>query len=162
MKPPMTQTQTDNTQVTEFRAWVAAQLAGDETFGEPRVDDRPDGSTLSTRWPIGESLFLEVTVRPHIPQVRIGVVTDDRWKSEELEQSVEDSGDTMEEFLELGFDEAGLEWEEPPVEHYRDQGKWFSFMTPLEIASVSQLGDSSVRDKVMRMIRGYCMSYGRL
>lgn len=158
----MTQTQINTTQVTQFREWVAAQLAGDETFGDPMVEDRPDGSTLTTRWPIGESLYLEVTVRPHLPQVRVGLVTDDRWKSEELEQGVEDSGDSMEEFLELGFDEAGLEWEEPPVEHYRDQGKWFSFMTPVDLERVSQLGDESIRDKVMKMIRGYCLSYGKL
>lgn len=158
----MAQTQIDSTQVSQFREWVAERLKDDETFGEPQADDRADGSTLTTRWPISESLYLEVTVRPHIPQVRIGVVTDDRWKSEELEQSVEDSGDSMEEFLELGFDEAGLEWEEPPVEHYRDQGKWFSFMTPLDLDRVSQLGDQSVRDKVMKMIHGYCHSYGKL
>jgi hypothetical protein len=107
-------------------------------------------------------LYVQVSLRPLIPQIRIGVVTDDRWKSEEIEQAVQDSGDTMDEFLELGLSDAGLDWEAPPVEHYRDQGKWFSFITPLEIDTIEKLADDAVREKVIQVIKGYSLSYGKL
>lgn len=156
----LTEPQTQLTQ--SFRQWLRKELESDNLFGAPQDDDREDGSTLTTRWPIADDLFIQVSLRPMIPQIRVGVVTDDRWKSEEIEQGVQDSGDTMDEFLELGFADAGLDWEEPPVEHYRDQGKWFSFITPLEIDAIEQLEDGKVREKVMQMIKGYCLSYGKL
>jgi len=148
--------------VAAFRDWLTEQLAVNERMGPAQTDDRDDGSTLTTRWPIGENLFMQVTLRPLIPQVRVGIVTDDRWKSEEIEQGVQDSGDTMEEFLELGFSDAGLDWDEPPVEHYREQGKWYSFITPVELASLDELAAQKLRDKVLRMINGYLISYGTL
>jgi hypothetical protein len=94
-----------------------------------------------------------------LPQLRAGILTDDRWKSEDLEQAVEDTGDTMEEFVEMGFDEAGLDWKEPPVEHYRDQGKYFYFATPLDLPTLAQLGDAAVFDKVRRMFEGYYRAF---
>lgn len=146
----------------EFREWLTAKIAEDDRFGVDDDDDRDDGSTLTTRWSITDELYIQVSIRPLIPQLRVGVVTDDRWKSEEIEQGVQDSGDTMDEFLELGFADAGLDWDEPPVEHYRDQGKWFSFITPLELDRLEMLADNATRDKVLKMIDGYCRSYGEM
>lgn len=145
-----------------FREWLDTALADDARFGPPQTEDRPDGSTLTTRRPVTDDLHLLVALRPMIPQVRVGIVTDDRWKSEEIEQAVQDSGDTMNEFLELGLADAGLDWEEPPVEHYRDQGRWFSFVTPLEIDTIEALDDPAFREKVLKVINGYCLSYGKL
>lgn len=74
---------------------------------------------------------------------------------QELEERIEETGDTMPEFLELGFDEAGLDWREPQVEHYRDQGKYFCFATPLELKSVRDLDSTEVRERVRAMFEGY-------
>jgi hypothetical protein len=160
----MTLTDMQQKQAIAFRAEVDARLADDSRLADPQRDDRPDGSTLTSRYPVrdNEHVYLEVTVRPLIPQVRIGIVTDDRWKSEEIEEGIESSGDTMEEYLEVAFAEAGLDWEEPPVEHYRGDGKWFSFVTPLELTSLDDLAGEAVRAKVMQMIAGYLDSYGKL
>jgi hypothetical protein len=148
--------------IVEFRTWVELQLAADDRFGELERFDREDGSTLTVRWPVGEILQLEVTLRPLIPQVRVGIVTEDRWKSEEIEQAIEDSGDSMSEYLEIALAEAGLDWQGPPVEHYRDQGRWFSFITPIELAHIEDLADERVRSKVMQLVNGYVNSYGAL
>jgi len=158
----MTLTDTQARLCAEFREWLYAKLADDDRFGVDDDDDHQDGSTLTTRWSISDELCIQVSLRPLIPQVRVGVVTDDRWKSEEIEQAVQDSGDTMEEFLELGFEDAGLDWDEPPVEHYRDKGKWFSFITPLELDRLEMLADDATRNKVLKMIDGYCRSYGEM
>lgn len=149
-------------QVADFRNWLEGRLAGDERLGPPLRDDHEDGSTLTTRHRLGEDLYLEVALRPLIPQVRVGIVTDNRWKSEELEDAVESSGDTMAEFLEVAFAEAGLDWENPPVEHYRDQGRWFTFITPLALDDLQELADDALRAKTLQMIAGYLASYGRL
>jgi hypothetical protein len=124
-------------------------------FGQATRDDRADDSTLASRFAVGERLWLEMCVRPLIPQLRAGIVTDDRWRNEDLEDKIEESGDTMSEFVELGFEEAGLEWRNPPVEHYRDQGKYFCFATAFELKALSDLSQDAVLDKVSRMFEGY-------
>ena len=157
---PITEAQVK--QVADFRAWVEQRLDREGRFGAPCWADREDGSTLTTRWPIGETLYLEVTLRPMLPQVRVGIVTDDRWKSEEIEQAIQDSGDSMVEFLEVALSEVGLDWEDPPVEHYRHEGVWYSFMTPIDLTSLDELHDDATHNKIMLLIDGYANSYGKL
>lgn len=149
----------DRELIARFRDRFEAQYRNDERFFGVQRYDRPDESTLATRFEVGPNLWLELTVRPFLPQARAGILTDDRWKSEDLEQAIEDTGDTMEEFVEMGFDEAGLAWKEPPVEHYRDQGKHFYFATPLELEKIGQLGEEAAFDKLRRMFEGYYRAF---
>lgn len=150
----------DRKTITDFRSAFERGRAGDERYGPVSRDDRPDESVLSSRFSVMDQLWLDLTVRPFIPQIRVGIVTDDRWKNEELEERIEETGDTMPEFLELGFDEAGLDWREPPVEHFRDQGKYFCFATPLEIASIADLAKPELIERVQRMFEGYYQAFG--
>jgi hypothetical protein len=124
--------------------------------------DRPDGSTLALRWPSAANprVWFEVALRPLIPQVRAGVLTDDRWKSEDLETRIEESGDSMSEFVELGFEEAGLSWLNPPVEHYREETKYFYFATAFEPPRLEALADPAVRTKARQMLAGYLHAFG--
>ena len=148
-----------NATIEPFRTWLESAVEASTRFGEPVRVDREDGATLATRWPAGRDLFYEVALRPRLPQVRVGVLTDDRFKSEDFEQLIEDSGDTMQEFVELGFETAGLEWTEPPVEHYREQQRYFYFATPLDLQSLDQLADDQVREKVRLMLEGYYLAF---
>jgi hypothetical protein len=146
--------------VEAFREYIKDAVAGDERYGDAERDDREDESTLATRFRAGGSCWLEVAVRPFVPQVRVGLLTDDRWASEEIEQGIQDSGETMEEFVGLGFAEAGLDWDEPPVEHYREGGKYFYFATPLVVDELSDLDRDEQRNKVLRMLEGYLIAFG--
>lgn len=149
----------DRQLVNRFRDHFEAGLAGDPRFGPASREDREDESTLTSRFPVAPSLWLEMVVRPFLPQLRVGIVTDDRWRNEDLEDKIEESGDTMSEFVELGFEEAGLEWTDPPVEHYRDQGRYFCFSTGLELERLSDLDKPAVLDKVRLMFEGYYCAF---
>ena len=155
---PLTDEQRD--QIAAFRTYIADTVGTDDRYGEATRCDREDESTLGMRFDVGASCWFEVSIRPSIPQIRVGFLTDDRWRSEEVEQAIQDSGDTMEEFVEIGFDEAGLNWEEPPVEHYRDSGKYFYFATPLPLEDLDDLEQEAVRNKVIRMLEGYLIAFG--
>ena len=144
-----------------FRRWLVEMLAGEADFRNHQTYDREDESTLADRWAVGESVWIEAAIRPLLPQIRVGLFTDDRWKSEELEQKIEESGDTMEEFVGFGFDDAGLDWEEPPVEHYRTGTKHFYFATPVDIESLDVLADAELRATVIQMVRGYRQAFGK-
>lgn len=149
----------DRERIRRFREQFEARYSADPRFGPPLRDDRADESTLASRFPVAPRLWVEMCVRPFIPQLRAGIVTDDRWLSEDLEQTIEDSGDTMSEFVELGFEEAGLTWSGPPVEHYRDQGRYFYFATGLELKSLADLDDPAVQDRIRRMFEGYYLAF---
>lgn len=141
--------------VRAFRDHIESQWADDARFRGAARADREDESTLSTRWQATDHVWFEVAIRPLVPQVRVGILTDDRWKSEDWEEKIQESGDTMSEFVEMGFHEAGLEWPEPPVEHYRAELKFFYFATPLELERLEQLDDADIRERVKRMLEGY-------
>lgn len=157
--PAMPVTEADRRTLADFRDWIEAAMHSEPGFDAPSRHDREDGSTLATRWAAGSHLWLELAIRPLLPQVRVGVLTDDRWKSEELEQMIEDSGDSMNEFVEQGFSDCGLDWTEPPVEHYRDQGRYFYFATPLDLGSLEELNTDAVRQKARRMLLGYASAF---
>lgn len=145
--------------VREFRDAFERRYDGDPRFRSVTREDRPDGSTLSTRFEVAPSLWLEMALRPEIPQLRAGLLTDDRWKNEDLEDAIEETGDTMSEFIELGFDEAGLEWPHPPVEHYRDQGKYFCFSTAFELGGLADLRSPATASKLVGMFEGYYAAF---
>lgn len=156
----MSTTEQQSAIVDAFRSFVEDTCAHDDRYGAAERHDRKDGSTLATRLAAGESCWFEVAVRPLIPQVRVGFVTDDRWKSEEIEQAIQDSGDTMEEFVGIAFEEAGLDWDEPPVEHYREAGQFFYFATPLDLEHLADLDEERIRNKTLRMLEGYLIAFG--
>lgn len=146
--------------IASFREYIEHAVATDDRYGRAARHDREDESTLATQFAAAPSCWFEVALRPFIPQIRVGFLTDDRWKSEEIEQAIQDSGDSMEEFVELGFEEAGLDWEEPTVEHYRDGGKYFYFATPLTLDDLEDLDQEEVRNKALKMLEGYLLAFG--
>ncbi len=153
-------TQQDRDRIESFRTFIADSVAADDRYGPASPNDREDASTLATRFNAGPSCWFEVAVRPFIPQVRVGFLTDDRWKSEELEQAIQDSGDTMQEFVGIAMEDAGLSWPEPPVEHYREGGQFFYFATPLAIEELRDLDSDEARNKTLRMLEGYLIAFG--
>jgi len=156
----MTLSNADLDRIEAFRTFIEDSVSADERYGAAARHDREDGSTVATRFSAGPTCWFEVAVRPLIPQVRVGFLTDDRWKSEETEQAIQDSGDNMHEFVEIGFEEAGLEWPNPPVERYREGGKYFYFATPLTIDDLTDLDQETVRNKTLRMLEGYLIAFG--
>lgn len=150
----MALTDGDRKLIAAFRDAFERKYAADPRFSGVVREDRPDETYLTSRFAVADRVWLEMTIRPLIPQVRAGVVTDDRWRNEDLEERIEETGDTMSEFVELGFDEAGLEWPDPPVEHFREAGKYFCFLTPFEIDSLAEL-NGAAGERLTRVFEGY-------
>ena len=145
----------DQKVIEAFREWLENSLSAEDGIGAIERHDHPDGSTLATRFELAAHVWLELAIRPVALQLQASILTDDRWLSEEMETAIEDSGDTMGEFVEMGFDEQGLDWEDPPVLHYRDASKCFYFSTPRDIESLGVLAEESVRIRSRQMVLGY-------
>ncbi len=151
----------DDQRLQKFRDAFEARFAGDARFRRVLRQDREDRSTLLSHFEVADQLWMELMIRPFVPQLRAGVVTTDRWRNEDLEERIEESGDTMEEFVEMGFEEAGLEWIEPPVQHRREDGTRFCFATALDLSSPAELETPAVFDKIVRMFEGYYHAFRR-
>ncbi len=145
----------DQAVIETYREWLEESILAEDGIGALERRDHPDGSTLATRFEVGAHVWVELAIRPIALQLQASILTDDRWFSEEMETAIEDSGDTMGEFVEMGFDEQGLDWEDPPVSHYRDAAKCFYFSTPWDIQSLDALAGESVRTRSRQMVLGY-------
>ena len=156
----MSLTEDDRANIEAFRSFIEDSVGMDERYGESSRVDRNDESTLATRFEAATGCWFEFALRPTVPQIRVGFLTNDRWKSEEIEQAIQDSGDTMGEFVGVGMKEAGLDWDEPPIEHYREAGEFFYFATPLPIDELQDLERDETRNKVLRMLEGYLIAFG--
>lgn len=156
----MSLSEPDLASITDFRDYLEGITEGDDRYGSAERVDKEDLSTLATRFSIGENCWLELAIHPLLPQVRVGIVTGDRWVNEQMEQAIEDSGDSMSEFVEGGFAEVGLNWPDPPVEHYREDGTDFHFATPLALQDLMDLDDDALRTKIIRMLEAYLMVFG--
>ncbi len=150
----------DSERADAFLTYIEDTNAADERYGVPQRNQRDDGTTVATWFEAGPSCWFEVAVRPQIPQVRVAFLTDDRETSEELEQIIEDSDHTMEEFVGAGLKEAGLRWSDPPVEHYCDDGKYFYFANPLDLEDPGDLDEDATRNKTLRMLEGFLIAFG--
>ena len=148
--------------VASFRQALEQGVSATPGFGPLSRDDRADGSMLISRFEVAPHVWIELTIRPAVPQVRAGIMTDDRWRNEELEEAIEETGDTMSEFVESGFDEVGLDFPEPLVEHYRDQGRFFVFSTGVEPRSLADLADASTLRRARLMLLGYYTAFQKV
>ncbi len=151
---------TSREKIEAFRDYIEDSVANDDRYGVAKRRDLEDESALVTRFEAGPSCWFEVVVRPLVPQVRVGFVTDDRLKSEEVEQAIQDSGDSMAEFVGIGLAEAGLNWDQPPVEHFREGGEYYCFATPLDLDELADLDLDEIRNKTLRMLDGYLIAFG--
>ena len=146
--------------VEAFREYVEDSVAADERYGTAERHDCEDESTLATRFHAGASCWLEVAVRPTVPQIRVAFLTNDPSINTEIEQALEDSGGTLTQSVGLGFTEAGLRWAEPPVEHYGEDEQLFHFATPLDLEDLEDVDLDEIRGKVLRMLAGYLIAFG--
>jgi len=150
----------DRKSIEAFREYIEDSVAGDERYGPATRHDSEDESTLMTRFEAGPSCWFEVVLRPSVPQIRVGFSTDERSMSEEVEQAIQEAGDTMETLIASGFREAGLDWPDPVVEHGCEGEESFYFATPLEVEDLFDLDFEQMRNKVVRMLEGYLVAFG--
>ena len=150
----------DRKRIEAFLTYIEDFNAADERYGQPSRHNKTDGSIFLTRFEAGPAAWLEVAVRPTIPQVRVAFLTDNAAKNEEVTEALETAEESLEELLEIGMEEAGLRWGKPPVEHYRDDEDCFYYATPLNIEDLYDLDDEVIRGKTCRMLEGHLITFG--
>jgi hypothetical protein len=141
--------------IESFRGGVEALAGSRLGLSGLHREDRDDGWMLASRWQADRKSSYELSIRPTIPQIRVGIVTEEPERDRDLVDMIEAAGLTAREFVELGFRQAGLDWPAPPVEHYREGATRYCLATPLDLQSLEDLSGDAMRRKVLAMLDGY-------
>jgi len=145
--------------IERFRSAIESYALGELFGGSAARMDREDGSWLSSRFPAEPHLWYVLTIQPFLEQFQIGLVTDDPDRSKDFERMIADTGLTCAEFVQLGFEAAGLRWQDPPVQHFRDHRNEFFYWTPVDVACLDVLEDHGTVRKAEQMLRGYYLVF---
>jgi hypothetical protein len=153
----MALTTDDQNQIEAFREYVTDTVATDDRYGPGVRSDNAQRQAI--RFHEGGLCWFEVALFPAARNVRVGFFTTDPAVSTECEEVIAESGETAGGFVGLAFEEAGLDWPDPPVDHGRD-GEASYYATPLPFEDMIDLDSDELRDKVIRMLEGYLIAFG--
>src|SRR5688572_23450267 len=99
-------------------------------------------------------------------RIWVSLVTPDRWLSQSIEADLVHTGDKIEELIdeelaEHGFDAGGERAGPLKCEHFRDQGRLFTFRSPLPIGP-ADLASPAAADRARRALLAYEACFRRL
>ncbi len=157
-------TDTDRGLVSDFLEDLASSFADDDRFSD--VHDRDPGAEaekppgLETWLTVWEKTWLRVKPHTEREAILVALATRDRTVSQAIEGNALQLGDTFEELLEDGLEDAGEE-DVYAVEHYHDSGVfYFESEFTLE-GGWPALESAEAKDKVRRLALGYLFGFGR-
>lgn len=130
----------------QFQQWLEETYAGDERFaGVHRVT----GADAGVRLEAGAGSHYEVAVRLAERAVRVGFLTTDRVVNESIEQGILDSGDSLDDLMEVELDDLG---EEPAaMEHFFERPA-FCYSTAVPLATPEELASPDLRRRIGHVI----------
>jgi hypothetical protein len=137
-----------NSRAEQFQGWLEQTYAGDERFAGLHRAGGP-GVDAGLRLEAGEGSHYEILVRLSRQEVRVGFLTTDRALNESIEQSILDSGDTLDELMEVELDDLG----EAPVsmEHYFERPA-FCYVASLPLTGPEALDSPELRRRIEHSI----------
>lgn len=146
--------------VDAFRDYIEDLVAADDRYGPAHRCEADDDSIISIRFEAGPASYFEVAVCTVALQVRVGFASNDPETAGEIEQSIQESEESVEALVASGFRDAGLEWDGAPVQRHTEEGGLLCFSTPLDLDEVPDVDRPEVRDKTLRMLEGYFIAFG--
>ncbi len=147
----------DRDRVESFRIYLEDTVATDDRYG-PTVREDTD-TVLAMRFYEGTSCWFEIALLPAEKQVRVGFFTNDASINTDCEQVIAESGETAVRFVGQAFEEAGLDWPSPTVEHGKERDASY-YATPVTFDDMIDLDSDELRDKALRMLEGYLIAFG--
>ena len=159
----MSLSEMDRREVESFLAWIEGAFRSDARFQpihpkDPEAKEEPSG--LERCLMIGPRTWVQIAASREKGGLTVALATRDRTVSQAVEGNSLNLGDSFEELLEDGLEEAGEE-DTYAVDHYHDRGVfYFESRIPLK-GSWSNLKSPEVRDKARKLALGYRLGLGR-
>lgn len=132
----------------QFQKWLEATYSRDERFSAVHSTAGTVGDA-GVRLEASEGSHYEILVRPARQEVRVGFLTTDRALNEAIEQSILDSGDSLDEQMEVELDE--LEEAPVPMAHFFERPA-FCYVSSLPLPQPDALATPELRRRVAHLI----------
>lgn len=132
--------------------WLEEQYIGDERFESIEIDEPgiSEGETIRVRFTCNAQTHFFVSVFEEDGLLRIGLASESESLSKEIEETAEESGDSLTEFVEVAMDaEDELEHE---VTHFHSDMYYFSSDLPYQ--REEDLASSILRDEIIYYLDG--------
>jgi len=146
--------------VAAFLDYVEGAVAADDRYGPVGRCKSDDESIIASRFEAFESCWLEVAVHREPPRITVGFLTGESSVEQEIENGLADLGGTLKDLLAQGFQEAGLKWNNPPIERLDETGQYAYYVTPVDLDELRDLELEEHRAKTIRMLEGYLITFG--
>jgi hypothetical protein len=130
----------------QFQQWLEQTYKGDERFAGVH---RATGADAGVRLEAGAGSYYEVAVRLPERAVRAGFLTTDRAVNESIEQGILDSGDSLDDLMEVELDDLGEE--SAPMQHFFERPA-FCYTTEVPLSSPEELGSPELRRRIGHII----------
>jgi hypothetical protein len=135
-----------DTHVEQFQQWLDETYGGDERFaGRHRVT----GADAGLRLEAGENSYYEIGVWSGKKIVRVGFLTADRALNEAIEQGILDSGDSLDELMEVELDDLGEE--AVTMEHYFERPA-FCYTSTIPLPDTQALSSADLRRRIGHLV----------
>ncbi|MFQ5895173.1 MAG: hypothetical protein ACE5JJ_05085 [Nitrospinota bacterium] len=131
-------------------AAVFLQKAAQHFGSDERFQVEMESGGLELRLRVAERVWYEMTAFEEEGRLRVGLALSDRIANEAIEQAILDSKDTLSEFCEAGFDDAGEE-EPHEVKHFHDGNFRFCVELPCDEA---RFGEGEFYAQSLRVLEG--------
>ena len=138
--------------VEQFQRWLEETYTGDERFGGLHRASGPDVDA-GLRLEAGEGSHYEILVRLSRQEVRVGFLTTDRALNESIEQGILDSGDSLDELMEVELDDLG---EAPVTMEHNFERPAFCYVTSLPLPRPEALDSPPMRQRIEHLIDACC------
>jgi hypothetical protein len=148
----------DRERIESFRAYVEDSLASDDRYGPAVRHDEPERYRFASRWTVAPSCWFEMSINASPPEIRVTFMTSEAARNESIEASIQESGQKTDDYVGNAFEDAGLDWPSPVVEHL-PQDNLFAYSTTLRLEELRDLDDDEIRDRVLRMLEGYMIAF---
>lgn len=136
--------------LAEVYANVAIRARAVDTFAD--VQASPDMLSCTAKGSAEPAFYRLIADAGHL---WIALVMDNRWQSQSIEQTLMHTGDKLPDLLEEEFANLDMPGTRPPVDHFRDAAKLFTFRS--KVATL----DEVARDPVATAKRAwnYLLAY---
>lgn len=94
-------------------------------------------------------------------RIWVGLQTPDRWLSESIEADLLHCGDKMEDLLDEELVELGYEDGPLPIEHFRDDEKFYVFRSALSVTEGGTTKSDEI-DRAVKVLLAYEACFGQL
>ena len=143
--------------IESFLTYMEGSVEGDDRYGPGARAQADDGSSFSLSFSLGDASWLEVGLLADGTKVWVGFGSTDENAPTVVKEMLGEYNNSLSSMVQAGFQDASLDWSDPPVE---ESANPYRLVTPIATDELADLEFDDLRTKMERMLEGYLIALG--